>query len=739
MNRISKVKISDLGYRFISGDHIPQGEDEYYLRNQQHKKLKSNYRQLSAYDIEVLVNNNNTSSDWTKIYVTDKFDPKLVKRCEFYGMVRIGALENYYLDYHDMKAPVGLYDSTIISCDLGDNVVVNNVKQLSHYIIGDQCILININEMTTSNNSKFGNGIIKKDEGENVRIELEICNENRGRSVLPFEGMLGADAYIWSKYRGDHDLMDRLKQITDRSFDSSRGYYGVIKERSVIKNCLIVKNVNVGSDAYIKGCNKLKNLTVNSSVDERTQIGEGVELVNGIVGYGCRIFYGVKAVRFVMGTNSCLKYGARLINSYLGENSTISCCEVLNSLIFASHEQHHNNSFLCAATLLGQTNLAAGATIGSNHNSRAADGEIVAGRGFWPGLCVSLKHNSKFASFTLISKGDYPAEINLPIPFSLLINDEAEGVLKIMPGYWFFYNMYALSRNSWKYGQRDKRRVKYLNLEFDFLAPDTINEISHSIRLFEEWVGLAVLEKDTSREELIKTGRHLLENEPNKVKSLRVFAPGIEASKRKTEILKISQTYNKFKNLIVLYAVQQMLSFCESENPTPDKLLKEIELAGDYKWVNLGGQLVPEKRLKKLLGAIKDEEVNNWGAIHAYYKRFADVYKKDKFRHAISTLKTVFKLSSSDILAKWVELLQVASKEAKDSAQAVYDSRKKDYEDPFRKMTFDSQEEMDAVIGKFEDNEFIKVAFDQRDVFLNLIKKYNDYIPSEFTSEKQSV
>ena len=65
-----------------------------------------------------------------------------------------------------------------------------------------------------------------------------------------------------------------------------------------------------------------------------------------------------------------------LINSYLGNNSTISCCEVLNSLIFPAHEQHHNNSFLCAAMVMGQSNIAAGATIGINHNSRSADGEI---------------------------------------------------------------------------------------------------------------------------------------------------------------------------------------------------------------------------------------------------------------------------------------------------------------------------------------------------------------------------
>jgi hypothetical protein len=138
-----------------------------------------------------------------------------------------------------------------------------------------------------------------------------------------------------------------------------------------------------------------------------------VELVNGIIGYGCHVFYGVKAVRFIMGNNSNLKYGARLLNSVLGDNSTISCCEVLNTLVFPFHEQHHNNSFLIAALVMGQSNMAAGANIGSNHNTRGNDGELRARRGFWPALSSSIKYNSNFASFTLITKGDYPNEMNM--------------------------------------------------------------------------------------------------------------------------------------------------------------------------------------------------------------------------------------------------------------------------------------------------------------------------------------
>jgi hypothetical protein len=42
--------------------------------------------------------------------------------------------------------------------------------------------------------------------------------------------------------------------------------------------------------------------------------------------------------------------------------------------------------FYALRLVMGQSNIAAGATIGSNHNSRGADGEIIMGRGFWPGL-----------------------------------------------------------------------------------------------------------------------------------------------------------------------------------------------------------------------------------------------------------------------------------------------------------------------------------------------------------------
>ncbi|MDE3236645.1 MAG: DUF4954 family protein [Bacteroidota bacterium] len=715
MNIIKKNPLTSLGYGFISDQYIPSGEDEYYLREIQDRS-GINYRQLTAYEIEVLVRNRNTSDDWNKILVSNAFNPELVKNCKFFGLVRIGKLEPLCLSFSDLKTPVGLYNSTIISCDFGDNVVVDNVNYLSHYIIGNESIIVNVNELVTTNHAKFGNGIVKEGEDEAVRIWLEVCNENGGRSVIPFNGMLPGDAYLWSKYRDDDKLLQQFLAFTEQKFNKKRGYYGKIGNRTVIKNCAIIKDVWIGSDAYIKGANKLKNLTINSGEEGTTQIGEGCELVNGIIGFGCRIFYGVKAVRFIMASHSQLKYGARLINSYLGNNATISCCEVLNSLIFPAHEQHHNNSFLCAALIMGQSNIAAGATIGSNHNSRGADGEIVVGRGFWPGLCVSLKHNSRFANFTILAKGDYPTELNIPIPFSLVSINNSKDQLTVMPGYWFLYNMYALARNSWKYVDRDKRTDKTQLIEYDYLAPDTVNEMFESLQLLQQFTGKAFYKKtepgkEFSKEEFIKKGKQLLETKDSIINELEIEAEGFENSKRKTIIIKTLQSYHLFKEMIFFYGTTQILQLieqnkCKSITDLKEALPKKLQRT---EWQNIGGQLMPSITVQLLKEKITKGKINTWDGVHDFYKEQSELYAEQKIIHALASLQeiTSTKLAKADT-AFYQELLTKAVNTKTWIAENIYASRAKDYSNPFRKMVYDNQDEMNNVVGKLEENSFIK-------------------------------
>ena len=713
MNIIKKISLNSLGYDFITD--FPKGKDENYLRDKQNRS-GIQYRNLSAHEIEILVRNGNSSDNWSMILISDSFNPELVKNCTFFGLNRIGNLENICLGFSDLIVPVGIYNSTIISCDFGNNVSIHNVNYMSHYIIGNEVIINNVNELVTTNHAKFGNGIIKKGESEDVRIWLELCNENTGRKVLPFVNMTAGDAYLWTRNRHDAVLQNSFIKLTEKKFDNKLGFYGKIGDRTVIKNCKIIKDVWIGSDAYLKGANKIKNVTINSAAEARTQIGEGCELVNGIVGYGCKIFYGIKAVRFVVSDYSQLKYGARLINSYLGENATISCCEVLNSLIFPAHEQHHNNSFLCAALLMGQSNIAAGATIGSNHNSRGADGEVIMGRGFWPGLCVSIKHNSQFASFALLNKGDYNFELNIPFPFSLISNDPEKDELIIMPGYWLLYNFYALARNAKKYEDRDKRIKKSPIYEYDYLAPDTINEIVTALRIIAISVAKALLikeKKDTNltQDQLQKIGDSILNTKTKKeIDALTIFVDNIENSKRKTRLIKCYDAYKMFNNMLFIYGIEALVALLSKQkNNTLANAVKNINLnAYDLKWISVGGQLMPQKQVDLLLNQIKNEKLTDWDQVHEFYANESEKYVLRKNKHALAILEqaTNKKINSLSLkqLGIWLTTYLEIKKDITDRIKAT---RAKDYSNEFRKMVYLNDDEMNMVIGKLDDNSFI--------------------------------
>ena len=761
--KINKVFSADrYGYDFIPSEYLPPGENEYWLRNLQQEQLfnkkPSDWRKLKPEEIKTLENNRNYCSNWENFLVIDPFDPFLIRDSYFYGLVRIGSLNNVLLKHHDFCVPAGIRSSTIISCDIGDDTAVQNCAFISHYIIGNNCILSEVNELQTTNHAKFGNGVIKEGEDEDVRIWIDVMNEAGGRSILPFEDMIAADAYLWAAYRDDTALTQKLAEITQMQYSLSgsvtringesksfRGSYGIIGSGAVIKSCSIIKDTKVGECAYIKGANKLKNITILSSEEEPTQIGEGVEMVNGIAGYACNIFYGSKAVRFIMGRNCNLKYGARLIHSVLGDNSTVSCCEILNNLIFPVHEQHHNNSFLIASLIQGISNMAAAATIGSNHNSRANDGEIRAKRGFWPGLAVSIKHSSKFASFVIIAKGEYPSELNIPMPFSLINNNVYRNRLEIMPAYFWIHNLYALERNSWKTKNRDKRKIKIQRIEADYLAPDTAEEIMTALSFLCELLDDGIF----SPTEMANVDSGTIRLIP-----CRQF----EHSKRGQVIMKPLEAVAAYRQMLRYYSVKTIAQFFDEHSGLDYSGLTDLlDLPQQERikdWVNTGGQIVPAFRVDKLRKEIGEGKYKNWGEIHHVYDLWDKEYTLDKCRHAWAVLSLLQEDhffpavmasenedSHSTQRAKETDKINAQTGNSRMSRSVfknelaavleirnwietqIYESRAKDYRNSFKTATFRNHEEMELVLGKPDENAFIKIVRKETAAFNEMIER----------------
>lgn len=690
-------------------------------------------RNLTEEEILILEKNfnRNTDKSWSYFFVDEnEFDPELVQNCSFDGFVILGRLRNVKLRYHDLELKTGIYDSFLRNVVTGDDNAFKNAVYLENYRFGSRVMLFNVQEMSCTNHSKFGNGILKKGEPESNRVDIGVCNENGGRAVLPFEGMITSDAFLWSRYREDPELLKRFVELTEKNNSGALDTYGTVGNDAVIKNTTLIKDAKIGDCAYIKGAFKLKNITVLSSEDEVSQIGEGVELVNGIMGYGSHVFYQAVAVRFVIGRNCQLKYGARLLNSILGDNSTVSCCELLNNLIYPFHEQHHNSSFLIATLVGGQSNIAAGATIGSNHNSRSPDGEITAGRGFWPGLCSDFKHNSRFASFVLVAKGSYQNELDILYPFSLVApGKDGSNKISIIPAWWFLYDMFAIARNNYKFKSRDRRKVKVQHIEMNPLAPDTIGEvvsaIERIIRLTKEQY-FSNCEEDSCRsdEELRQSAKDFLHK--NEELSF-VLEDDVCQKKFGSQIIKPAKAYKMYRKIIKYYTGTVLLAASEilGEEEDFENLFAKVQKIPLYtEWKNAGGQIIPEAKICELFEMIKTKKIDSWEQVHEFYDECEKNYPLWQARYALYLMEKLYSRPLSEftkeIIEDFVGDTEIISNLMYSSSVS---SRAKDFTDYYRCMTYRNPEEMRQVLGTVQDNGFLKTLESDTKIFNEKLRK----------------
>ena len=600
--------------------------------------MTTQYRKLSQDEIERLERQGNDAEEWGSVLVSEPFCVESVRNNTFEGAVTLGAIASAHHTDEGLMLREGIYHAMLRDVIVGDHPTIHNVGMLSGYVLGDNVLLFNVEEMTASTDP-------------HQLAWLEPMNENGGRKILPFSGMTIGDAYLWARYRGHKKLIERLEQFTHAALSSQEGRRGKVGDCCVIKNTKLIRNV-----------------AVCSSFKDPSRIDSCITLCDGVVGFGCILEYGVIAVRFLLGEHVHLEFGLRLNDTVVGDNSTLARCEVGNSIIFPAHEQHHNNSFLIAGLIMGQSNIAAGGTIGSNHNSRTADNELAAGRGFWPGLCCSFKHSSRFSSYCLLAKADYPSELDIKLPFSLVNNNLSKDQLEVMPAYWWMYNMYAMDRNSKKFAKRDKRVTKSQHIEFDNLAPDTAEEILHGMELLKGWI--------------------------KKAEGGPVYAEGMEKSKRRTLILKPVEGLRAYEEMLIFYAMKY-LTLAYGDALPPKALAQEPR---QTEWVNLGGQLVAAPDVEGMLADVEKGIIDSWKSLNDRLDHLWESYPQQRDAHAYHVLCT---LSGVDYLDE--DLWQQFKTRFVEIQDYIEDqkqvTRQKDDTNPFRNMTYWDTAERDAVLS----------------------------------------
>jgi carbonic anhydrase/acetyltransferase-like protein (isoleucine patch superfamily) len=418
-------------------------------------------RRISKEEHVQLESQGNHLESWDSFFIGREVDLRLIRNCRFFGTVKIDQLTSMSKEIQGLKLPIGIYDSVILNCSFGSQPLVYRSGPISNIRFGKSVTLINCGTISIDQTFRF-----TKESWKEHPLIIEAVNESGSRQFHPFPGYNENDAFL--EFSARQTSKGRLLNHIP-AFE--------IADEALLQDVRQLGNSIIGPGTILSSVTQISDSYIHSTLQSPIRIEDGAIVKSSIIEPGAEIREHSIVDQCHIGQSSRITGHALVRHSVIGCNNYISAGEVISVMTGAFHEQHHRSSFLIASRWAGQSNAAAGAIIGSNHNSRSADGEIHAGRGFWPGLNVSLKHSSSFASYTLIANGRYTREIRQPFPFSLLSGD------RVYPAYWFEHNAYALFRNQWKYGKRDRRKNPQTEIITSVIAEDTVSEILHTIDL----------------------------------------------------------------------------------------------------------------------------------------------------------------------------------------------------------------------------------------------------------------
>jgi hypothetical protein len=217
--------------------------------------------------------------------------------------------------------------------------------------------------------------------------------------------------------------------------------------------------------------------------------------------------------------------------------------------------------------------------------------------------------------------------------------------------------------------------------------------------------------KQYTDDELRNIGRQLLKSRKAVLDTLDIYVENVECSKRKVLLVKVAQAYHLFEELIVHYGINQVMEYIDDNNLSS---LSELQksLAGipaRTEWLNIGGQLLPQTAVHDLKDQVKNGKISSWDELHSLYTTSGIAYQRLKQEHALASLLEVKELDAKNVSSQALDSLLNVSLSVKEwMAKGIYEARAKDYQNKFRKLVYDTNEEMNKVLGKLEDNSFIK-------------------------------
>ena len=587
--------------------------------------------QLSEEQIFTLERQGCSSLDWSDILIAKEQNLSLFQNSHFNGKIQICLQSGEVETEQGIYKGNGIYNSTIINCNLSRNVRISNISNaIANYDIDSNVIIENCDSILVNSKSSFGNG-----------VKVSVINEAGGREIPIYDKLSSQLAYIIANYRHDQKLISKLELMVAKYSESISSNRGIIGSGTVIRNTKKVVNVKVGPSARIDSVTLLENGSINSTSESPVDISRNVTARDFIICDGSQITDGVILDKCFVSQSVKISKQFTAENSVFFANSEMLQGEAC-SVFAGPYSVSHHKSTLLIAGMFSFYNAGSG-TNQSNHMYKLGPvHQGVLERGSKTGSNSYILFPARIGPFTLIQGTHYSNPDTADLPFSYLLESQGKSVL--LPG----INLRTIGtcRDVKKWPKRDKR-ISGSKLDlicFDMLSPFTIGRILK---------GLDVISKLLDSTSEAKGG--VIYNHVQIPHSALVRATNI------------------YQAAIDMYLGQILIDKLLNDNINSlealGSLLRNSDVAGRDRWIDLAGLLAPKQVIIDLLQKIKDGEFPNileveisfeqiYRNYHSLELSFANELSQKLFGHTLHEL-TVIDIDVT--VRKWAAAVQMFS------------------------------------------------------------------------------
>ena len=635
------------------------------------------YRPLKDSEITALHNQGCFSSDWSKIRVTDLFSTDSVFHVRFQGEVKLGKLGGPVETHEGEIKTSGLYNCRIDNCEIGNDVLIDNVHLVKNYRIMDRVIIEQVDSISVNGTASFGNG-----------FKIEVLNEGGGRELMMFDKLTAQIAYILVSYRHNPALISSMNRMIETYAKNCTSGTGTIGTGAEIINAGTISEVNIGAAAAIKGATLLKNGTIASNGDAPVYVGENVIARNFMILSGSKVDGGALMDKCFVGQGVEMGKQFSAENSVFFANSEAFHGEAV-SVFAGPYTVTHHKSTLLIAGMYSFYNAGSG-TNQSNHMYKL--GPVHQGileRGSKTGSFAYLLWPCRIGAYSVVMGKNLASFDTSDFPFSYINVDHERSILT--PGINFF--TVGTRRDIEKWPKRDKRKdpQKYDLINFDFLNPCIVQKVIGSLDILQTLYEKASQNQDS------------------------VYYKGIRIKR-----LMLKSTRRYYEMALHLFAGNQVVGRLEKITGTPslDAIQKELSSGSRStggKWIDLAGMIASEGAVQQMIGDITSGSLSSLEEIAARLERIHTSYQDELWNWTTSVLAERFGIEVGKITAaQLLEMVTLWEDVTIRLDKMILSDASKEF-DQSSKIGFgmDGDQEVcnldfEAVRGGYDENKFVK-------------------------------